>query len=131
MDALALFTIPFFMTMAAHEASMAQYRYTQAAQERPPYAYSVPPGHGWAPGAVMGAGVGGIAGGGGGALAGAMLGGSIGYAATMPPPYAGPVAYTPPSRMALRWESGERAASPSAEPFISRWQSFMQPSARR
>jgi hypothetical protein len=134
MDALALFAIPFFMTMAAHEASVAQYRYAAAAQDRPSYVYAVPPGSGWAPGSVIGAGVGGIAGGPGGAVAGAMLGGTLGYAATVPPAYVAPaytapVAHTPPARATLAWNASPRPAS--ADGFIGNWQSFMQPSAGR
>lgn len=133
MDALALFAIPFFMSVAAHEASMAQFRYAAAAQQGQSYVYAVPPGSGWAPGSVMGAGLGGIAGGPGAAVAGAMLGGTLGYAATLPPAYVAPayvtpVAYTPPVRATLAWNASPRPST--ADSFVSGWQSFMQPSGR-
>lgn len=129
MDAVALFAIPFFMSVAAHEASHAPYRHAGARYDAP-YAYAVPPGYGWAPGTVIGAGFGGIAGGAGGAVAGAVLGGTLGYAATMPPYAYAPAQadYAPPARASLAWTAGPR--SPSADSFISGWQSFMQPASR-
>lgn len=124
MDGLALF-VPFLMITAAHEATLAQYRYASAAQYDPPYVYAVAPGSGWAPGAAIGAGVGALAGGGhaGPALAGALIGGSIGYSASMPPVYATPAAYAPPPPP----PPSSRARPGSADAFIANWMSFMQP----
>jgi hypothetical protein len=122
MDALALF-VPFLMITAAHEAALAQYRYASAAQYEPAYVYTVPPGSGWAPGAALGASVGALASGHPGpAVAGALIGGSIGYSATLPPVYATPAAYTPPSP-----PPSARARSASADAFIANWMNFMQP----
>ncbi len=123
MDALALF-VPFLMITAAHEATFAQYRYASAAPYEQTYAYAVPPGSGWAPGAAIGAGVGALASAGhaGPAVAGALIGGTIGYSATMPPVYAIPAPYAPPP------PQRSAAARPgSADAFIANWMSFMQP----
>jgi len=99
MDAFALFAIPFFSILAAQDVALRQqqaaaYHYGQPYH----YAYAVPAGSGWAPGAAIGAGVGALASGGhaGPAVAGALIGGVIGHAATTPPVYLAPVAYPPP-----------------------------------
>lgn len=124
MDALALF-VPFLMITAAHEATLAQYRYASAAQYEQPYVYAVPPGSGWAPGAALGASVGALASGGyaAPAVAGALIGGSIGYSATMPPSvYVTPSAYVPPAP-----PPSSPARSGSADAFMGKWMNFMQP----
>ena len=122
MDALALF-VPFLMITAAHEATLAQYRYAPAAPYEQSYVYAVPPGSGWAPGAAIGAGVGALASGGhaGAAVAGALIGGTIGYSATMPPVYAIPAPYTPPAP-----QRSAPARTGSADAFVANWTSFMQ-----
>lgn len=108
MDGLVLFAIPLLMAAASHEAALAQQRYA-AAQHGQPYVYAVPPGSGWAPGAVIGTGVGALAGGGhaGPALVGGLVGAAIGHAATTPPVYVAPAAQASPgpSRLSLDWNN--------------------------
>lgn len=129
MDAFAVLAIPFLMVAGAHEAMLAE-RYAAAAQYGQPHVYAVPPGSGWAPGAMIGAGVGALAGGGHAApaVAGALIGGSIGYAATTPPVYAAPVVYAPPPYAAP--PRSRSAPAGSSDAFIANWMNFMQPAGR-
>jgi hypothetical protein len=128
MEGFAAFILALGMMAAAQDA---QYRAAQAyhahpiAYARAGYSPAVVYAPVPSPLPVMGALAGGLVGAGGGAPAvviGATAGGLIGHAMSMPQ-----VAY-------VAWADippAPRRSSASTEQFIDRWQSFMEPAARR